>query len=132
MCSIVSFNPFHLRLQFAMTVTVYVCIYWQCDLVNETVNACVYFLFCVCEFINAQVLSWCNFLSINNTTKYQHVVPVLLEDKCKKWVMVLSINFNWAWIRAMTQRLVKDGCRWNGFLCCTTFSIVLVSMYLNK
>lgn len=32
----------------------------------------------------------------------------------------------------MTQRLVKDGCQWNGFLCCTTFSIVLVSMYLNK
>lgn len=106
-----------------MTVTVYVCIYWLCDLVNETVNACVYFLFCVCEFINAQVLSWCNFLSINNTTKNQHVVPVLLEDKCKKWVMVLSTRLEYA-------RWRKDW--WNGFLCCTTFSIVLVSMYLNK
>lgn len=60
LCSIVLFNSCNLRLQFAMTVTLYVCIYWLCDLVNETVGAWMFFSFffnCVCEFINAHMLS---------------------------------------------------------------------------
>lgn len=39
--------------------------------------------------------------------------------------------FQWASTRLEYARWRK-GCQWNGFPCCTTFSIVLVSMYLNK